>query len=130
MYGPIDRKVSGNVTRLTERDRRMADGRYPRRMDEPPRRLPMARRADWELLRAAAMADRMTARFLDQHQLSTSVGELSEDYRRASDRPWMVEHLWYLIGTGDLTVSSTLQEAKRLLSERRCARIRLVRARG
>jgi hypothetical protein len=84
--------------------------------------------ADWELSSAAAKADRLTAKFLNQHPLSMSIGELSEGYRRTKDAfPWMVEHLWYLIGTGDLTVSSTVQEAKRVLFDRRCARIRLVR---
>ena len=73
------------------------------------------------------MVDRMTFKFLDPELPSRTIGEVLEDYRRTPDRPWMVEHLWYLIGTGELTISSTVYEAKRVVKERRCQRIRQVR---
>jgi hypothetical protein len=35
----------------------------------------------------------------------------------------MVDYLWYLIGTGDLTVSSSIGDARRVIEVRRCERI-------
>lgn len=74
------------------------------------------------------MSDRMTAKFLDREPAAETLGELLERYRLIPDPElWMVEHLWYLIGTGELTVSSSPDDARRVLTERRCERVRLRR---
>jgi hypothetical protein len=79
---------------------------------------------EWEQSSAAALADRMTIRFIDQEPFAESLGEILERYGRRSDPDlWMVGHLWFLIGTGDLTVSSTPAEARRILMGRRCERV-------
>ena len=79
---------------------------------------------DWELTSPAALADRMTCRFLSAEPPAETIGEVLERYRRVPhDDVWMVEHLWYLIGTDELTISSTPDEAREALRSRRLERI-------
>jgi hypothetical protein len=86
---------------------------------------------DWESSAAAALSDRLTIRFLERERPADSLGEVLGRYDGIPhERLWMVEHLWYLIGCGDLTISSSPDEARQLLIERRCERIALRRARG
>jgi hypothetical protein len=71
----------------------------------------------------------MTCRFLDAEPPTQTIGEVLERYRLVPhDDLWMVEHLWYLIGTGELTVSSTPDEAREALRSRRLQRIAVRRS--
>jgi hypothetical protein len=75
------------------------------------------------------MSDRMTTRFIGRELPASTLGEILERYREIPHRElWTVEHLWYLVGCGDVSVSSSPEEVSGVLYARRCERVERRRA--